>query len=83
MQTQAYKIKGNRRRNNIWEEKGVYRTQKCGWKVTKVAVEGAKLWCSMSPEERKQFYVEACKLRLGKRGKDRLRKMRKMSRRRR
>ncbi|KAG5871384.1 hypothetical protein JTB14_027420 [Gonioctena quinquepunctata] len=61
----------------------VYRTRKCGWTVRKVAVEGAKVWCSMGPGERKQFYVEACKLQHGKRGKGKLRKIRETSRRRR
>ncbi|KAK9892419.1 hypothetical protein WA026_019869 [Henosepilachna vigintioctopunctata] len=32
-----------------------FRVQHCEWHVTKIAVEGAKRWCSMSEAERKKF----------------------------
>lgn len=38
----------------------VFRKKHCNWPITKIAVEGAKCWCSMSKDEKTRFYKEAC-----------------------
>ncbi|KAG5874697.1 hypothetical protein JTB14_015428 [Gonioctena quinquepunctata] len=37
--------------------------EKCGWPVTRVAIEGAKCWCKMNQQDKLRFYREACKMR--------------------
>ncbi|XP_044763007.1 protamine-like [Coccinella septempunctata] len=32
-----------------------FRVKHCDWPVTKIAVEGAKCWCKMSPCDRKKY----------------------------
>ncbi|VEN38894.1 unnamed protein product [Callosobruchus maculatus] len=39
----------------------VFRKQHCDWPVKKVAIEGAKCWCKMSPEQKRKYYKQACK----------------------
>lgn len=41
----------------------VFRRRRCGWPVSRIAVEGAKLWCRMRCEDKKRFYRQACALR--------------------
>ncbi|VEN59050.1 unnamed protein product [Callosobruchus maculatus] len=38
-----------------------FRKKHCNWKVTRVAVEGAKCWCKMSRREKQKYYAQACK----------------------
>lgn len=40
----------------------VFRKRHCNWPITKIAVEGAKCWCSMSKMNKGRFYREACAL---------------------
>nr|CAI5835926.1 unnamed protein product [Callosobruchus analis] len=39
----------------------IFRKQHCGWSVKKVAIEGAKCWCKMTPEQKRKYYRQACK----------------------
>ncbi|CAH1986853.1 unnamed protein product [Acanthoscelides obtectus] len=51
-----------------------FRKKHCKWRVTRVAVEGAKCWCKMSRRDKQKYYAEACK---SKRGRSRSRARRK------
>ncbi|VEN44194.1 unnamed protein product [Callosobruchus maculatus] len=52
-----------RRRNSFLNYLRRFRKKHCNWKVTRVAVEGAKCWCKMSRREKQKYYAEACKSR--------------------
>lgn len=41
----------------------VFRRKRCGWAASRIAIEGAKLWCRMSRRDKMRFYREACALR--------------------
>lgn len=41
----------------------VFRRKRCGWPVSRIAVEGAKLWCRMRCQDKKRFYRQACAMR--------------------
>lgn len=38
----------------------VFRQKHCSWPVTKIAVEGARIWCRMSKCEKKKYRELAC-----------------------
>ncbi|CAG9767965.1 unnamed protein product [Ceutorhynchus assimilis] len=40
-----------------------FRQEHLGWPQKKVAMEGAKLWCSMTLQQRREYYDQACKIR--------------------
>lgn len=49
----------------------VFRKKHCNWPITKIAVEGAKCWCSMSKEDKARFYREACQQQKSNKGRAR------------
>lgn len=38
----------------------VYAMKHCGWSAAKIAVEGARKWCSMSSSQKAKFRRQAC-----------------------
>ncbi|XP_056635511.1 protamine-like [Diorhabda sublineata] len=38
----------------------VFRRKYCGKPMSELAIEGAKCWCQMTPDQKRRFYREAC-----------------------